>query len=103
VGAGQLREHAGISEKDAAATSPVIREALDTFRSSPGGEFMGADEKKHPDVTNEKRCPHCGSKNVQYQGIGHGAGVGPAPPKIQKHQFKCASCEANFWYTGEFP
>ncbi len=64
---------------------------------------MGVPKKDAPQVTNERKCPKCGSENVQYQGSGIGVGVGPSKPNIQKRLFKCASCEADFWYTGMFP
>jgi len=64
---------------------------------------MKAHKKDEPKVTNERKCPRCGDQNVQYQGVGVGVGFGERKPNIQKHLFKCASCKADFWYTGEFP
>lgn len=63
-----------------------------------GGEQM-AEEL----TTNEKKCPKCGSLNVQYQGLGHAPGVGDRIAKNYKYQFKCQACEVVFWYIGEFP
>jgi transposase-like protein len=60
-------------------------------------------DQKKPQVTNEKKCPACGSDNVLYQEVGHGVGAGPGEPNIQRLQFKCTSCEEVFWYTGEVP
>ena len=64
---------------------------------------MEPHKKDKPQVTIEKRCPKCATENVWYQGGGVGVGIGDRRPKIQKHLFKCASCEADFWYAGEFP
>ena len=64
---------------------------------------MKDQEKDKPRVTCEKRCPACGSGNIQYQGRGTRAGLGPGTPTISKYLFGCTSCKAEFWYMGVVP
>lgn len=58
---------------------------------------------EEPPVTIEKKCPRCGSENMQCQRVSHGSGAGDHRPITDKHQFKCLDCSAMFHFRGATP
>ena len=55
-------------------------------------------------VTGAKKCPHCGSENVKYQGVGHEVGTSTSEGKLTgrpRHRFKCYNCGQEFHFQGK--
>lgn len=51
--------------------------------------------------TNEKQCPSCQSKNVNYTGVSVGGTLSAG--KMTWHTYKCDNCGKLFIYFGDKP
>lgn len=47
----------------------------------------------------EKKCPKCGSHNVQPTGTGHVVGSGQPIREANRFQYSCAECDASFFLS----
>ena len=47
-------------------------------------------------MTNNIKCPKCGSKNVSKTGLSHGIGAGPVIPVPISKQYQCSDCKEFF-------
>jgi uncharacterized protein with PIN domain len=53
--------------------------------------------------TNKKKCPYCGSNNVNYLDFAHATRTEPQyeESEAKKYTFKCEDCKKIFYYTGK--
>jgi len=51
-------------------------------------------------ITKEKKCPECGSENIEPCGVGRSNPVAmsgrEALPKVNKWQYRCLNCKVRF-------
>lgn len=45
----------------------------------------------------EKKCPFCGSSDIEPMGAGHEVGAGEFKREVNKQQYRCRGCENYFW------
>ena len=86
-------------------SGPPLTLLLHLNESLQKARTWGTDVMNHNHVresAKKRRCPSCGSENVQIVGTAHGIGVGDDHdelPEARHWQHRCEDCGKVFWVT----